>query len=99
MSKPIVVHMNDVETFQPPYHKDVISREPINPQKGGKHLRCRITEGQPGGGDHLFIPPGVPHQFIKEIWPFVIALVLALVLVTYIPSIAMWLPSLLMPAK
>jgi len=28
-----------------------------------------------------------------------IALVLALVLMTYIPSIAMWLPNLLMPAK
>lgn len=57
MSKPIVVNIKDVQTFQPPYHKGVISREPVNPQQGARNLRFRITEGQPGGGDHLHAHP------------------------------------------
>lgn len=38
-------------------------------------------------------------EFSKEVWPFLIALTIALFLVTYIPSLAMWLPDLLLPAK
>jgi C4-dicarboxylate transporter DctM subunit len=38
-------------------------------------------------------------EFAREIWPFFLALVVALLLVTYIPSLAMWLPDLLLPAK
>ncbi len=38
-------------------------------------------------------------EFSREIWPFFIALVIALCLVTYVPGLAMWLPNLLMPAK
>ena len=38
-------------------------------------------------------------EFAREIWPFFIALVIALFLVTYIPALAMWLPNTLMPAK
>ncbi len=34
-------------------------------------------------------------DFMKEIWPFIIALVLVLLVVTYIPSIVMFLPNLL----
>src|SRR5450756_1734246 len=36
-------------------------------------------------------------QFAKEVWPFVIALVIALLVVTYVPDLALWLPNLLMP--
>ncbi len=57
MSKAIVVKIDDIETFQPPHHIGVISREPINPQKGSKNLLFRISEGQPGGGDHLHAHP------------------------------------------
>jgi C4-dicarboxylate transporter DctM subunit len=35
----------------------------------------------------------------REMWPFFVALVVALVLVTYIPSLAMWLPNTLMPPQ
>lgn len=35
-------------------------------------------------------------QFAREVWPFVVALVIALGLVTYIPDIALWLPNQLM---
>jgi tripartite ATP-independent transporter DctM subunit len=38
-------------------------------------------------------------EFSREIWPFVIALILALALVTFLPGLAMWLPNLLMPVS
>ncbi|MBB6479786.1 TRAP transporter large permease [Spirochaeta isovalerica] len=34
-------------------------------------------------------------DFMKEIWPFIIALLIVLLIVTYIPSIVMFLPNLL----
>ncbi len=34
-------------------------------------------------------------DFMKEIWPFVIALILVLIVVTYIPAVVMFLPNLL----
>jgi C4-dicarboxylate transporter DctM subunit len=37
-------------------------------------------------------------EFAHEVWPFIIALVIALGLVTFFPGLAMWLPNLLMPA-
>jgi tripartite ATP-independent transporter DctM subunit len=38
-------------------------------------------------------------QFSREIWPFLIALIMALMLVTYVPEISTWLPNLLMPTR
>jgi C4-dicarboxylate transporter DctM subunit len=38
-------------------------------------------------------------QFAREVWPFVIALIIALFLVTYIPWLALWFPNLLIPAR
>jgi tripartite ATP-independent transporter DctM subunit len=38
-------------------------------------------------------------EFSREVWPFLIALTIALLLVTYIPALAMWLPNLLLPVK
>lgn len=38
-------------------------------------------------------------EFAREVWPFVIALVISLFLVTYMPWLALWLPNLLMPAR
>lgn len=34
-------------------------------------------------------------DFMKEVWPFIIALIIVLIIVTYIPSIVMFLPNLL----
>ena len=34
-------------------------------------------------------------EFVKEIWPFILALLIVLVIVTYIPSVVMFLPNLL----
>jgi len=36
-------------------------------------------------------------EFAKEIWPFVIALVIALLIVTYVPILSLWLPNLIIP--
>jgi len=35
--------------------------------------------------------------FAKEVWPFVIALVIALLIVTYVPILSLWLPNLIIP--
>ena len=36
-------------------------------------------------------------EFAKEVWPFVIALVIALLIVTYVPILSLWLPNLIIP--
>jgi len=38
-------------------------------------------------------------EFAREAWPFILALTLVLFLITYIPSLVVWLPNLLMPMK
>jgi len=38
-------------------------------------------------------------DFAREVWPFIIALVIALALVTFVPGLAMWLPNLLIPTN
>jgi TRAP-type C4-dicarboxylate transport system permease large subunit len=38
-------------------------------------------------------------EFAREVWPFVIALVIALLFVTYLPGLALWLPNLVLPAR
>jgi C4-dicarboxylate transporter DctM subunit len=36
------------------------------------------------------------EEFTKELWPFLIALVAVLFLVTYFPPAVLWLPNLVM---
>jgi C4-dicarboxylate transporter DctM subunit len=38
-------------------------------------------------------------DFAREIWPFLIALIFALFVVTYVPFLSLWLPNLLMPVR
>ncbi len=38
-------------------------------------------------------------EFAREVWPFVIALFLAMMIVTYVPILSLWLPNLIMPVK
>ena len=35
-------------------------------------------------------------EFAREVWPFIVALLIVLLLITYIPSLVLWLPNLLM---
>jgi C4-dicarboxylate transporter, DctM subunit len=39
------------------------------------------------------------ERVVKESWPFILALVLALVTATFVPDIVLWLPNLLMGGK
>ena len=34
-------------------------------------------------------------QFVREIWPFILALILVLIIVTYMPALVMFLPNLI----
>jgi TRAP-type C4-dicarboxylate transport system permease large subunit len=36
-------------------------------------------------------------EFAKEVWPFIIALIIALLIVTYVPILSLWLPNLIIP--
>jgi len=38
-------------------------------------------------------------DFTKEIWPFLVALLISLMIITFFPIISTWLPDLLMPLK
>jgi tripartite ATP-independent transporter DctM subunit len=38
-------------------------------------------------------------EFSREVWPFVVALVFCLFIVTYVPILSTWLPDLLMPIR
>ena len=38
-------------------------------------------------------------EFSREAWPFMVALTICLILVTYIPILSTWLPDLLMPMR
>ena len=37
---------------------------------------------------------GGGEQLIRELWPFLIALVLALAIITYVPALSLWLPKI-----
>jgi TRAP-type C4-dicarboxylate transport system permease large subunit len=37
------------------------------------------------------------NALLKEIWPFLIGLLVALALITYLPGLSLWLPRLLGP--
>ena len=37
------------------------------------------------------------NSLLKEIWPFLIGLLVALGVITYVPGLSLWLPKLLGP--
>ena len=45
----------------------------------------------------LFVIQGVSnvpiHEILQELWPFVVALGLVLLLVAFVPAITLWLPA------
>ena len=83
----------------------VVQHAGIDPVQFGIVLSINIMIGTitPPVGMIMYVVCGIGKisiwEFSREIWPFVIALTLALVIVTYIPGIAMWLPNLVMPAR
>ena len=66
-------------------------------------LLVNLTIGQltPPVGVLLFVSMTIAkvslNAIIREIWPFLIALIAALGLITYLPSLSLWLPSVIGP--
>lgn len=73
----------------------------VNPIHFGIILTCNLAIGfcTPPLGVNLFVASSVGgitiEKVIKAIIPFLIVMFIALILISYIPSISLWLPSLL----
>jgi TRAP-type C4-dicarboxylate transport system permease large subunit len=61
-------------------------------------LNCMIGLITPPMGGILFITCRVAElklvELLKEVWPFIIWLIVALIIVTYVPQTVLWLPDL-----
>jgi len=66
-------------------------------------LNIMIGTITPPVGTIMYVVCALGHisiaEFSREVWPFVIALVIALLFVTYMPGLALWLPNLVLPVK
>jgi tripartite ATP-independent transporter DctM subunit len=66
-------------------------------------LNIMIGTITPPVGTIMYVVCALGHisiaEFAREIWPFVVALTIALFLVTYMPGLALWLPDLVLPAR
>ncbi|MDI7259361.1 MAG: TRAP transporter large permease [Thermodesulfobacteriota bacterium] len=62
-------------------------------------LNIAIGMATPPFGVNLFVTCSIAkisiEQYAKEVWPFIIALIISLFLVTYIPEITLFLPKIL----
>jgi tripartite ATP-independent transporter DctM subunit len=83
----------------------VILQAGIDPVHFGVVFSINIMIGTitPPVGMLMYVVCGIGNismvEFAREIWPFIIALTLALALVTFMPGIAMWLPNWLIPLR
>ena len=66
-------------------------------------LNIMIGTITPPVGTIMYVVLALSHisiaEFAREVWPFVVALVIALLFVTYLPGLALWLPNLVLPVK
>jgi C4-dicarboxylate transporter DctM subunit len=64
-------------------------------------LNCMIGAVTPPVGTMMYVVCALSKtsivEFAREVWPFVIALVIALLIVTYVPILSLWLPNLIIP--
>ncbi|NWF93793.1 MAG: TRAP transporter large permease [Syntrophaceae bacterium] len=64
-------------------------------------LNCMIAAITPPVGTMMYVVCSLSKtsivEFAMEVWPFVIALVIALLIVTYVPILSLWLPNLIIP--
>ncbi len=83
----------------------VIHHAGIDPVHFGIVLAINIMIGTitPPVGMIMYVVCGIGKtsiiEFSKEVWPLIIALVLALAFVTYMPGLTLWLPNLFLPAR
>ena len=79
----------------------VVTQMGIDPVHFGLILIVNIMIGgiTPPFGSMMFTTCSITKvsvgDFMKEIWPFIIALLVVLLVITYIPAVAMFLPNLL----
>lgn len=79
----------------------VVTKLGMDPVVFGIVMTVNLAIGQitPPVGVNLYVACGISKISLKDIssglWPFLIASLIALLLVTYIPSISLWLPGLL----
>jgi C4-dicarboxylate transporter DctM subunit len=64
-------------------------------------LNCMIGAITPPVGTMMYVVCALSKtsiiEFAIEVWPFIIALVIALLIVTYVPILSLWLPNLIIP--
>lgn len=74
----------------------------IDPVHLGVVMTVNLSIGlvTPPFGSAMFVLMGISRcsmaDFSREAWPYIIILVIALIVMTYIPGIVLWLPNLLM---
>jgi TRAP-type C4-dicarboxylate transport system permease large subunit len=66
-------------------------------------LNIMIGTITPPVGTIMYVVCALGHisiaEFSREVWPFVVALIIALAVVTYVPGLALWLPNLVLAGK
>lgn len=81
----------------------LITQVGIDPLHFGVILTLNVTIGMltPPIGVVIYIVCGIAkismEEFVRELWPFLLALVAMLFAITYLPSLSVFLPNLLMP--
>ncbi|MGE5575603.1 MAG: TRAP transporter large permease [Syntrophothermus sp.] len=86
-----------------PIFLPIITRMGIDPIHFGLIMVVNLAIGMitPPLGVNLFVGCGIAQitieRLVKAIWPFLLASIVVLFLITYIPGLVMWLPKLFMP--
>jgi C4-dicarboxylate transporter DctM subunit len=79
----------------------VLARYAIDPVHFGVVFQLNIMIGllTPPVGMLLYVITGVSgvpmNEILRDLWPFLIAILLVLLLITFVPAITLWLPGLL----
>jgi C4-dicarboxylate transporter DctM subunit len=64
-------------------------------------LNCMIGAVTPPVGTIMYVVCALSKasivEFAREVWPFIIALVISLLIVTFVPNLSLWLPNLIIP--
>ena len=80
----------------------IVTRIGMDPVHFGVMMTLNLMIGQltPPVGIILYCVSSVAkmpmYELVKELWPYLLALLVALLLITFAPSITMWLPNLVM---
>jgi TRAP-type C4-dicarboxylate transport system permease large subunit len=66
-------------------------------------LNIMIGTITPPVGTIMYVVLALSHisiaEFVREVWPSILALIIALLFVTYLLGLAPWLPNLVLPVQ